>query len=309
MTLPIKGRFAPSPTGKLHAGNIFAYLMAWLTVKSIGGSMVLRIEDLDPERSKRYFADGVMSDLERLGLTWDEGPFYQHDRDGAYEEAYEALAQRVDIYPCFCTRADLAAASAPHFGEKRVYPGTCKRLSASEAQDRMAAEDEPAWRISVPDEQVSFSDALQGQCSMDLATECGDFIIKRKDGAFAYQLAVVVDDAAQGVTSVVRGIDLLSSTPQQIYLQSLLGNPHPEYAHVPLLVSKSGRRLAKRDADASMEQMLERFGSPEGIIGHIAYITGMQPEDAPASPEDLLKSFDMSKLSEAWKGKISIPWE
>ncbi len=302
------GRFAPSPTGRIHAGNIFAYLMAWLQVRSQGGTMVLRIEDLDVERSKPRFADLIQRDLELLGLTWDSGPFYQNGRREAYEEAFERIAQQTRIYPCFCTRADLAAVSAPHLGEKAVYPGTCRSLSTASAEERIQAGKDAAWRVEAPPVRIGFEDGLQGSYSQLLSEDCGDFILRRKDGAFAYQLAVVVDDAAQGITSVTRGIDLLSSTPQQMFLQDLLGFPHPEYLHIPLLVNRSGRRLSKRDGDASLDEMLIRFETPQGIIGHIAYLAGLQPEDAPVTPEELVAAYDREALQKRLQGRIAIPW-
>lgn len=308
MTSPLIGRFAPSPTGRMHAGNIFASLVAWLTAKSTGGSMVLRIEDLDPDRSKPEFSDALMKDYEALGLTWDAGPFFQSTRAEAYHDAYEQLAEACGIYPCFCTRADLACASAPHWGDKHVYPGTCSHLSTDEVAARKAAGREASFRVRVPQERIIFSDSVQGACSQMLDEECGDFIIRRKDGAFAYQLAVVIDDADQGVTSVVRGVDLLSSTPQQIFLQRTLRLPTPAYAHLPLLVAQSGRRLSKRDRDASLDEMLARYGTPAGVIGHIAYVCGLQEEDAPTTPEELLKGFKPSTLSALYQGIISIPW-
>ncbi len=308
MTAPLVGRFAPSPTGRMHAGNIFAALLAWLIVRASGGEMVLRIEDLDPERSKPHFADAVQRDLEALGLTWDRGPFWQHDRTEAYEAAFETIVDACGAYPCFCTRADLAVASAPHLGDKHVYRGTCRSLSAEEVRERRGAGEVPAIRLRVPHERIAFDDIICGSYGQMLDEECGDFIVRRKDGAFAYQLAVGVDDAAQGVTSVTRGVDLLSSTPQQVFLQRALGLPEPVYAHLPLLVSEGGRRLSKRDGDASLDGMLARFGHPAGIIGHIAWIAGLQGEDAPATPEQLLEGFDISALPTLYAGRISIPW-
>ena len=302
------GRFAPSPTGRMHAGNIYAALAAWLIVKSQGGSMVLRIEDLDRERSKAPFIDAVQRDFEALGLYWDKGPYFQHDRDGAYEEAFAALKERGLIYPCFCTRADLHAASAPHRGEKPVYAGTCRKLSASEIAAREAAGRVPSMRLVVPDERVGFDDAIQGPYEQNLAEDCGDFLVRRADGAFAYQLAVVIDDAAQGVTSVTRGVDLLCSTPQQIYLQGLLGLPTPAYAHVPLLVGERDRRLSKRDRDAALDELLARFGTPEAVIGHIAGIAGLAPSTDPATPEELLADFSLERFREGLPDKIQIQW-
>lgn len=305
--MTVVGRFAPSPTGRMHAGNIFAALVAWLHVKSQGGNMVLRIEDLDRDRSKPHYIDQVMRDFEALGLTWDKGPYFQHDRDEAYREAYALLEEQGLVYPCFCTRADLHAASAPHHGEKLVYAGTCRHLSVGERAAR-AQERNPAWRLAVPDETVSFIDAAQGPVSQNLARECGDFLVRRSDGMFAYQLAVVVDDAAQGVNSVVRGIDLLCSTPQQMHLQGLLGLPHAEYAHVPLLVAEDGRRLAKRNRDAAFDELIARFKTPEAIVGHIAGITGLAPTCEPASPEQLLNLFKGIDLRALFEDRVSIVW-
>lgn len=304
---PVVGRFAPSPTGRMHAGNIFAALMAWLIAKSQGGRIVLRIEDLDRQRSRREYIDGVQADFELLGLTWDDGPYFQQGREEAYRAAYQALKDRGLVYPCFCSRADLHAASAPHRGEKLVYPGTCRSLTPEE-RARRAMEKDPAMRIVVPHRAYSLVDQIQGPYRQMLDEECGDFLIRRSDGAFAYQLAVVVDDAEQGVTSVVRGMDLLCSTPQQLYLQDLLGLPHPVYAHVPLLVAEKDRRLSKRDHDASLEALLARFGTPEGVIGHIAWLTGIRDEDEPATPEQLLDGFDVTHAAERFPDLVQIRW-
>ena len=181
---PVVGRFAPSPTGRMHAGNIYAALVAWLVAKSQGGSIVLRIEDLDRERSKPCYISQVQRDFELLGLTWDKGPFFQHDRDEAYQQAFESLRDKGLTYPCFCTRADLHAASAPHRGEKFVYPGTCRDLSASEIAERSLTR-RPAQRLRVAHATYSFDDMVQGRYTQDLATECGDFLIQRSDQAFA----------------------------------------------------------------------------------------------------------------------------
>ena len=307
--MEVVGRFAPSPTGRMHAGNVFAALVAWLVAKAQGGRMVLRIEDLDAQRSKREYVDAVQRDFERLGLTWDEGPFFQHDREEAYRAAFDALAARGLVYPCFCTRADLHAGSAPHRGEKPVYPGTCRGLSDEERAQRVAAGRTPAQRLAVPDRDVALQDLVQGSYRQNLARECGDFLVRRSDGAFAYQLAVVVDDAEQGVNSVVRGVDLLCSTPQQIHLQSLLGLPHPDYAHVPLLVAERDRRLSKRDRDAALDALLARFKTPAAVIGHIAGLTGLAPTCDPATPEELLGTFDLAALPTAFPDLVQVRWE
>lgn len=304
----VKGRFAPSPTGRMHAGNIFAALVSWLTAKSRGGRIVLRIEDLDVERSKPAFADAVQRDFEMLGLFWDEGPYFQHDRQEAYQAAFDELARKGLVYPCYCTRADLHAASAPHRGEKTVYPGTCRNLSAQERREREESGRNPAMRLVVPAREFSFADAVQGSYCQNLARDCGDFLVKRSDGAFAYQLAVVLDDAAQGVNSVVRGVDLLCSTPQQMYLQELFGLPHPEYAHVPLLCAQKNRRLSKRDHDAALDAMLASMKTPEAVIGRIAGVTGLAPTCSPTTPEELLAFFDAGNLPTMFPDKIQIPW-
>ena len=304
---PVVGRFAPSPTGRMHAGNIYAALSAWLVAKSQGGTIVLRIEDLDRDRSKAEYISAVQRDFELLGLTWDRGPFFQHDRDEAYLEAFSALERRGLVYPCFCTRADLHAASAPHRGEKFVYPGTCRGLTAEQIAEKSMRR-APTQRLRVPDAAYSFEDMVQGRYEQNLAHDCGDFLIRRSDQAFAYQLAVVVDDAAQGVTSIVRGVDLLCSTPQQLYLQELLGLDHPRYAHIPLLVAEKNRRLSKRDHDAGIEELLARFKTPEAIIGHIAGICGLAPTCDPATPEQLLATFDVARLPELFSDPVQIPW-
>lgn len=307
--MEVVGRFAPSPTGRMHAGNVFAALVAWLVAKAQGGRMVLRIEDLDAQRSKREYVDAVQRDFERLGLTWDEGPFFQHDREEAYRAAFDALAARGLVYPCFCTRADLHAGSAPHRGEKPVYPGTCRGLSDEERAQRVAAGRTPAQRLAVPDRDVALQDLVQGSYRQNLARECGDFLVRRSDGAFAYQLAVVVDDAEQGVNSVVRGVDLLCSTPQQMHLQDLLGLPHPVYAHVPLVVAERDRRLSKRDHDAALDALLERFKTPEGVVGHIAGITGLAASCDPATPEELLQVFDLAALPTTFPDLVQVRWK
>ena len=305
----VVGRFAPSPTGRMHAGNIFAALMSWLTAHALGGRIVLRIEDLDIGRSRKDYADQIQRDFEFLGLTWDEGPFYQQGREEAYQAAFEKLADRGLVYPCFCSRADLHSASAPHRGEKLVYAGTCRRLTSEQVAEK-AKQKAPAWRLKVDGGKTRYivDDMIQGRYSQDIVQDCGDYLVKRSDGAFAYQLAVVVDDAAQGVNLVTRGMDLLCSTPQQLYLQDLLGFDHPEYCHVPLVVGQRDRRLSKRDADAGIDQLCAKYGSAEGIIGHIAYVVGLQETDDPRSCDDLLKDFDIESIEQLFVDKVQILW-
>ena len=295
MNTPIRGRFAPSPSGRMHLGNLWSCLLAWLAARSAGGGMVLRLEDLDPDRCRPEFCDQVMRDLEWLGLDWDGQPIYQSRRTEAYAAAFRALEDQGLVYPCFCTRAERMAASAPHRSDgQAVYDGRCRRLTAEQRED-LARQRNPAWRLAVPDRASSFRDLLQGMYEENLLRDCGDFILRRSDGVYAYQLAVVVDDAWMGVTQVVRGSDLLSSTPRQRYLLELLGCPAPEYGHVPLLLAPDGRRLAKRDRDQELGALQQRFTARE-LVGRLAHLAGLIPEAAPVSPEELVPLFAWEKL-------------
>ncbi len=297
---PVVGRFAPSPSGRMHLGNIFSCLVTWLSTRSQGGRVALRIEDLDT-RCRQEWADALMRDLDWLGLTWDEGPIYQRDRIGRYEEALAKLEVAGLTYPCFCTRSELHAASAPHASDGTpIYAGTCRALSPAEVA-RKSELRAPAVRLRVPGLDdgagvVEFVDRAYGPRSEALAAECGDFLVRRSDGVFAYQLAVVVDDAEMGITEVVRGCDLLGSTPRQLYLQNLLGYVHPTYAHVPLLVAPDGRRLSKRDGDCGMDALHERFGTPEALLGWLAGTAGIAPSTEPRSAEELARLFSWDAL-------------
>ena len=250
---PVRGRFAPTPSGRMHLGNVFSALMAWLSVRSVGGTLVLRIEDLDPRAQRREVAELLMRDLEWLGLTWDEGPYFQSERTVIYRAAVDKLTAQGLTYPCFCTRAELHAASAPHASDGTyLYQGTCRNLSAEEIA-RRAALRPPAMRLKVPPASdpagtITWTDLAFGPQTEVLARECGDFLVRRSDGVFAYQLAVVVDDCLMGVNQVVRGSDLLGSSARQTYLARLLGYEPPTFGHVPLLVAPDGRRLSKRRA-------------------------------------------------------------
>lgn len=302
---PIRGRFAPSPSGRMHLGNAWSSLLAWLSVRSQGGTMVLRLEDLDRARCKPAFCAGVEEDLRWLGLDWDEGGlgggalYRQSLRDEAYRAALEQLAAKDLLYPCFCTRGQLHAASAPHRSDGDViYPGTCRDLTDEERAER-AKMRKPAVRIRVPDEEIGFVDRLQGAYSENLAQMCGDFILRRSDGVFAYQLAVVVDDAAMGVTEVVRGQDLLTSTPRQIYLQRLLGFDTPSYCHVPLLCAADGRRLSKREADLTLQALRKNGVAPETIVGRLAHAAGLIDRPEPITPRELVPLYAVEKLPRA----------
>lgn len=308
---PITGRFAPSPTGRMHLGNIFAALVSWLSARKKGGKWILRIEDLDPQRSHIEYARLIEDDLNWLDLDWDEGgvdgigdhgPYRQSLRDNFYEEALDKLECTGLTYPCYCTRADIMATQAPHESDGRiVYAGTCRppSLSGQAAKDKEATPDptkkKRATRLFVPDEKITFTDRLYGPQTVNLASHCGDFVLRRADGAWAYQLAVVVDDALMGVTEVVRGNDLLLSSAQQTYLYRLLGMTPPEYAHIPLICNKSGIRLSKRDSSLSMKRLREEY-TPQHIIGMLAYISGILPEPFPISARGLLPLFSWTNL-------------
>lgn len=311
----IKGRFAPSPSGRMHAGNIYAALLTWLLVKDKEGTILLRIEDLDTNRSKREFISQIQNDFEMLGLHWDEGPFFQSTRENAYEAAYEMLANNNLIYPCFCTRAQIKAmqnlSQAPHLGDTFYYSGKCRNISNDERAYKITKANSEnvkfSMRLKTNGENICFTDILQGEQRTILDKAKDDFIVKRSDNAWAYQLAVVVDDAEYGVNFVSRGLDLLPSTYKQIYLQKNLGLKSPSYAHFPLLVNEQGSRLAKRDKSASLEELLLIYKNPKAIIGHIAYIAGIIPYDGEEiTPEQLLIHFDIEILYRKFLNKASI---
>ena len=305
------GRYAPSPSGRMHLGNLCCCLLAWLSAKSSGGKVVLRIEDLDAVRCPREFADLLEADLAWLGLAADEGgskggprgPYYQSERSAIYEEYYQKLVRKGLVYPCFCSRSQLHAASAPHRSDGQVvYAGTCRGLTPAEIAARTKTR-APAWRVQVPDEVIAFEDGHMGHYAENLARDCGDFYLRRADGVFAYQLAVVVDDALMGVDEVVRGSDLLSSTPRQLWLYRELGLTAPKFYHLPLLLAPDGRRLSKRDGDQSLENLREKYTAGE-IIGKLAFACGLQASPAPTTPQALARTFDWSQVP---KNDIVLP--
>lgn len=296
------GRFAPTPSGYMHAGNITCALLAYLSAKSKGGKFIVRIEDLDKLRCPFSAARDILDLLSALGLKSDEPPIYQSERTDAYIAAEKKLARVAELYPCFCSRAELHAATAPR-GEdgEVVYSGTCKRLSQAEI-DKLSAEKKPCTRIAVPDETISFTDGVRGEYSQNLAEKCGDFILRRGDGVYAYQLAVVVDDGESGVNEIVRGGDLLSSTPRQIFLQRLLGLPQPQYYHVPLVRDGNGKKLSKSEGD-SARTLLVRHTVPEAL-GLLAFGAGILPELRPTTLAELVKLFDWKKVN---KSEMLLP--
>ncbi len=296
------GRFAPTPSGRMHLGNILAALCAWAGARTSEGRMILRIEDLDPRASSRQVADQLVRDIDWLGMDWDEGPLYQSERLGLYEEACSRLTEQGLTYPCFCTRAELHAASAPHASDGTyVYAGTCRNLTEDEVAEHMRTRP-PATRLRVPDADndvatISFDDLVCGHVSENIATECGDFLVRRSDGVFAYQLAVVVDDLDMGVTQVTRGNDLLGSVARQMYLARLLGGKPPTYAHVPLLVADDGRRLSKRDADLDLGAMREAGATPNDVVGRVAALLGLAETGEPVAADEFVRRFSWDALA------------
>lgn len=300
--LPV-GRFAPTPSGRIHLGNAFSSLIAWASVRSRHGKMILRIEDIDPRAQDRRVADDLMRDYEWLGLNWDEGPYYQSDRLDIYRHAVDALTDRGLTYPCFCTRSELHSATAPHASDGTfVYQGTCRHLSAEQVREKSMRR-RPATRLKVPEAgsdegRITIHDRVYGDYREDLATDCGDFLIRRSDGVFAYQLVVVVDDGLMGVNEVVRGRDLLPSSARQTYLTRLLGLPEPAYAHVPLLVAPDGRRLSKRDRDTDIAALREDGVGPQMIIGRLASLIGLAEKGEPVTAEEFANRFSWDAVRE-----------
>ena len=295
--MPVEsGRFAPSPSGRMHLGNALSAMLAWLSAKQQGGEILLRIEDLDPARSKAEYAQGIMDDFRWLGLLWDRRATDQSKRGEAYAAALRQLGQMNLIYPCYCSRDQLHAASAPHASDGRViYAGTCRNLTP---EQRAVMTKKPSLRIRLPDREISFRDGLQGDVTMNLQREFGDIILRRADGVAAYQLAVVVDDGTEGVTEVVRGRDLLSSTPVQLYLYELLGLTPPRFYHVPMLLAPDGRRLSKRDRDLDFGYLRQHF-SPEEIIGLLGHLAGLMESWEPVSARELACDFSWSRVKQS----------
>lgn len=291
----LTGRFAPSPSGVMHLGNLSSYLLAWLDARSQGGKIILRIEDLDPDRCSKDYAMQLADDLRFLGLDWDNkltSDYYQSSRTALYEDIFGQLLKRGMLYPCYCSRSQRLAASAPHPGECTHDTGCrCRHLSSFERQELEKQGKRPAWKIHVSEKEIAFADGHYGVIKQNLADD-GDFIIRRSDGVFAYQLVVSFDDMDMGVDRVVRGRDLLSSTARQIWLISELGGTPPEYCHAPLLLSKDGRKLSKRDGDLNMLS-LRRNHSAEEILGYLAARLGLG-DGKPVSAQELLSTFDWS---------------
>ncbi|MCC3373090.1 tRNA glutamyl-Q(34) synthetase GluQRS [Cohnella sp. REN36] len=303
---PIRGRFAPTPSGRLHLGNAATALLAWLQIRARGGTMVLRMEDLDKPRCKPEAADAILDELRWLGLDWDEGPdiggaagpYAQSERLSRYEAALAALDAKGLLYPCFCSRADLlSASSAPHglSSEGPAYAGACRRLTRAEREER-AARKTPSQRFALPpDRPWAFDDGIAGHVAFPPGAG-GDFVIKRADGIVGYQLAVVVDDIAMGVTDVLRGWDLLDSTPRQLALYEALGAKPPRFAHAPLLLGSDGGRLSKRHGSVTLSGLRDHGVGPRTLVGYLAWLVGVADRPEPASPQELIPRFDLARV-------------
>ena len=286
------GRFAPSPTGPLHLGSLRTALVAWLFARCQGGRFIVRIEDLDQGRSRAAFEPAQLADLRALGIDWDEQPVRQSERLDLYDAALERLAATGRLYPCFCTRADIrAAAEAPHADlPDGAYPGTCRALSAEERRARIAEGRRYALRLRADAERISFQDRVLGECS----ARVDDFVVRRADGGHAYQLAVVVDDAEQRVGEVVRGADLVDSTPRQLLLARLLDLPVPSYAHVPLVLGADGARLAKRHGAATLADRAEPVTETLAMLAHTLGLASGRDQVAGAA--ELVAEFDPARV-------------
>lgn len=302
--MQMRGRFAPSPTGYLHLGNVWSAFLAWLQVRQAGGILVLRIEDIDEQRSKAGFTRALLEDLAWLGLNWDEGPdkggtygpYVQQQRYERYAAALEKLRRLGLLYPCYCSRARLQAIGAPHPGEQSVYDGHCYGMSAAERRKQTKT---PSWRVHVPAETISFTDGLYGRQQEDLKRECGDFVVRRADGLYAYQLAVSVDDSTMQISHVLRGEDLLTSTPRQIWLIRTLGGTPPQYTHVPLLIDKDGHRLSKRQHGITIRSLRQQGKTAEEILSYLAYLGGLVAEKRLYTRAELVQQADFSRLRTA----------
>lgn len=304
---PLVGRLAPSPTGAQHIGNARTYLLAWLSIRSRGGNLILRMEDIDSPRIKPGAAQQAIDDLRWLGLDWDEGPdiggphapYVQTERSESYQAALELLKSEEQVYPCTCTRSDIAAASsAPHAGQEGPrYPGTCSHRSVKDAEELSIRGQPFAWRFRSTSTRHELHDRIAGKLSCDVHEELGDFVVYKSDGSPAYQLAVVVDDLAMGVTEVLRGDDLLPSAFRQLDLYRFFEATPPEFAHVPLVIGEDGRRLAKRHGDTRISLLRDKNLPPKRLVGFLASSAGLRRTIDPLKPQDLLKDFSFDAIS------------
>lgn len=314
-----RGRYAPSPSGPLHLGNLRTALLAWLQARLSDAVYVLRMEDLDLPRMKPGSAEAMLDNLHWLGLDWDEGPglghhddlYYQSKRTTYYDQALADLEARGLVYRCYCSRKDIQlAASAPHAGQGMPpYPGTCRDLSpaAEAAVKRAKPLRKPAYRFKAPDRTFGFQDRLIGHFEQHLARDVGDFVVKRADGLYAYQLAVVIDDGLMGVTDVLRGRDLLDSTPRQMALFEALGFPIPNFWHVPLVMNDQGKRLAKRDGSTGLDVLRAKGLSSTQIIGLLASSLGWIPPGEAITPQALRDLLTIQSFQKSLQHPVAEP--
>ncbi|MGC4120203.1 MAG: tRNA glutamyl-Q(34) synthetase GluQRS [Myxococcales bacterium] len=304
----VRGRYAPSPTGALHVGNARTALLAWLQIRTLGGAFVMRIEDLDRARNVKGGVEALLDDLKWLGLDWDEGPdpvggpcapYEQTRREAIYEAALARLSEQGRIFECFCSRQEIAAAaSAPHGPQDDGprYPGTCLRLGAAGLAPKRATGRKAALRFVAKPGAMTFEDGLHGRVTLDVAETVGDFVVRRADGIHAYQLAVSVDDALMGITHVLRGDDLLTSTPRQLQILEALGLPAPRYFHVPLMIGADGQRLSKRKGDINLAWLREHGVKPQRLVAELARTCGLT-DAKEIEPRELVRGFDLAKIS------------
>jgi glutamyl-tRNA synthetase len=303
---PVRGRYAPSPTGEIHLGNARTALAAWLSVRSQGGAFVWRVEDLDGPRAVPFLAERQRADLAWLGLDWDEGPdvggphapYHQSQRALLYEAALERLAAAGRLFPCRRSRRDLQGlASAPHGPEGAPYPAAFRPQGLpADWYDHRGVFADAAFRFRVGEDEMRFDDEIFGRQAERLDQTVGDFVLKRRDGLYAYQLAVVVDDLEMGISEVVRGADLLASTARQIQLLEALGGRRPRYAHIPLVVGADGEKLSKRDGAATLAALRADGRAPEEVAGYLAYSLGLLPAPLPRAPRDLISLFAWDRI-------------
>ena len=292
MTEKVVGRYAPSPTGALHLGNLRTALLAWLHARLHNGRFLLRMDDLDAPRVVANSAEQIIKDLQWMGLDWDDDIYVQSEHLQEYQQALDTLNTQQKIYECFCSRKDIQqAASAPH-GKTGVYPNTCRNLTDKQKQQKRQSKP-PSWRIKVPDKIITFEDGCLGNCQQHMLNECGDFIIKRADGLFAYQLAVVMDDIAMGVTDVMRGQDLVDSTARQIFLFEQFNAKPPKFWHVPLMLDEQQQRMSKRDGSQSIQQWLDSGRSKQQLIGYLASSVGLVEFETECEANELLNSLSI----------------
>ena len=299
-------RYAPSPTGPLHLGNLQTALGAWLQARLFGCEFWLRIENLDISRCKPCWTDGIVRDLNWLGLDWDKGPgksdskhWLQSERRDHYESAIYRLADIHRLYPCSCSRRDIQElANAPHGPLGSVYPGTCRKKLAKSTFSNIY-ECESSLRFAVETEELSFTDKILGKTTMHAGKDFGDFVVYRRDSIVAYHLAVVVDDILAGVTDIFRGEDLLSSVFPQLCLYEAMGENHPQYWHSPLRKDDSGNRLSKREQSASLQSYIDNGVSAEQIIGTLGYGLGLVEAECELTADELLKSLTADDFSQA----------